>query len=381
MAYFVIVAGESSGDILGSSVIRELKKNNPGHEFQGITGPRMTEAGCESWFDIEDLSVMGIFDVIRHLPRLYKIRNQVIKKIIERPPDAFIGIDYPEFNLSIEGALKRRGIQTIHMVSPSFWAWRENRIKTFNKKIDLMLCLFPFEEKLLEEQGLRAIFIGHPLADSIPMVTDQITAKKDLGINDDLVISLMPGSRRSEISFHAKLVFDAANKLKNELATSGIDSVRFLVPSKFPDLKDILIKYYPEDINNYMFLTDSKKAISASNIVITKSGTSTLESALYKKPTVVIYRMPTISYLFLKLLNVVKTEFAALPNILLEKEIFPELIQNQATSENIKNEAIKWINQQDKVDDTIEDLTHLHRQLRKNAGERAAQIIEKAVAS
>jgi len=381
VAYFVIVAGESSGDILGSSVIRELKKNNPEHEFKGIAGPRMTEAGCEPWFDIEDLSVMGIFDVIKHLPRLYKIRNQVIKKIIERPPDAFIGIDYPEFNLNIEGALKKRGIQTIHMVSPSFWAWRENRIKTFNKKIDLMLCLFPFEEGLLQEQGLRAIFIGHPLADSIPIVTDQIAAKKDLGINDDLVISLMPGSRRSEISFHAKLIFDAANKLKNELATSGIDRVRFLVPSKFPDLKDILIKYHPKDIDNYMFLTDSKKAISASNLVITKSGTSTLESALYKKPTVVIYRMPTISYLFLKLLNVVKTEFAALPNILLEKEIFPELIQNQATSENIKNEALRWINQKDKVDSTIEDLTHLHRQLRKNAGETAAQIIEKAVAS
>ena len=381
MAYFVIVAGESSGDILGSSVIRELKKNNPEHEFKGITGPRMIEAGCEPWFDIEDLSVMGIFDVIKHLPRLYKIRNQVIKKIIERPPDAFIGIDYPEFNLNIEGALKKRGIQTIHMVSPSFWAWRENRIKTFNKKIDLMLCLFPFEEGLLQEQGLRAIFIGHPLADSIPIVTDQIAAKKDLGINDDLVISLMPGSRRSEISFHAKLIFDAANKLKNELATSGIDRVRFLVPSKFPDLKDLLIKYHPKDIDNYMFLTDSKKAISASNLVITKSGTSTLESALYKKPTVVIYRMPTISYLFLKLLNVVKTEFAALPNILLEKEIFPELIQNQATSENIKNEALRWINQKDEVDSTIEDLTHLHRQLRKNAGETAAQIIEKAVAS
>jgi lipid-A-disaccharide synthase len=267
------------------------------------------------------------------------------------------------------------------MVSPSFWAWRENRIKTFNKKIDLMLCLFPFEEKLLEEQGLRAIFIGHPLADSIPIVTDQIAAKTDLGIDDDLVICLMPGSRRSEISFHAKLIFDAANKLKNELATSGLDRVRFLVPSKFPDLKDILIKYHPKDVDKYTFLTDSKRAISASNLVITKSGTSTLESALYKKPTVVIYKMPTISYLFLKLLNVVKTEFAALPNILLEKEIFPELIQNEATSENIKNEAINWINQNDTVDDTIKDLTQLHKQLRMNAGEKAAQIIEKAVAS
>jgi lipid-A-disaccharide synthase len=267
------------------------------------------------------------------------------------------------------------------MVSPSFWAWRENRIKTFNKKIDLMLCLFPFEEKLLEDQGLRAIFIGHPLADSIPIVTDQIAVKTDLGITDDLVICLMPGSRRSEISFHAKLIFDAANKLKNELAASGIDSVRFLVPSKFPDLKDILIKYHPKDMDKYTFLTDSKKAISASNLVITKSGTSTLESALYKKPTVVIYRMPTISYLFLKLLNVVKTEFAALPNILLEKEVFPELIQNEATSENIKNEAMNWINQKDRVGGTIEDLTQLHHQLRKNAGEKAAQIIEKAIAS
>jgi lipid-A-disaccharide synthase len=146
-------------------------------------------------------------------------------------------------------------------------------------------------------------------------------------------------------------------------------------------LKDILIKYHPKDVDKYTFLTDSKRAISASNLVITKSGTSTLEAALYKKPTVVIYKMPTISYLFLKLLNVVKTEFAALPNILLEKEIFPELIQNEATSENIKNEAINWINQNDTVDDTIKDLTQLHKQLRMNAGEKAAQIIEKAVAS
>ncbi len=259
MAYFVILAGESSGDNIGSSIIHELRKRNPNHEFKGIAGPKMIEAGCEPWFGIKDLSVMGIVNVLKHVPRLLKIRKQVMKKILERPPDAFIGVDYPEFNLSIESKLKQRGIKTVHVVSPSFWAWREGRVKTFSKKIDLMLCLFPFEEKLLRENGVNAKYIGHPLADKIPLEINQQVAKKSLGIEEDTVVTLMPGSRRNELKYHASIIFDAARKLSKELYSSEQRTVKFIVPTQFPELQDLLTKQHRDEFEKYIFLDDASK--------------------------------------------------------------------------------------------------------------------------
>ncbi len=380
MAYFVILAGESSGDNIGSSIIHELRKRNPNHEFKGIAGPEMIEAGCEPWFDIKDLSVMGIVNVLKHIPRLLKIRKQVMKKILERPPDAFIGVDYPEFNLSIESKLKRRGIKTIHVVSPSFWAWRENRVKTFSKKVDLMLCLFPFEESLLHKNGVNSKYIGHPLADKIPLEIDKQRAKESLDIKDDFVITLMPGSRRNELKYHASIMFDAANKLSKDLYNLDQRTIRFLVPTQFPDLQDFLIMDHQDDSEKYMFLNDASKAIPASDLVITKSGTSTLESAIFKKPTIVVYKMPTISFYLLKVLNIVKTEYAALPNILLGREIFPELIQNEVTPQNITKKALEILNHEDEMDQTIKDLKELHYSLRKNSALKSAEAIEEIVA-
>ena len=380
MAYFVILAGESSGDTIGSSIIHELKKRNPNHEFKGIAGPKMIEAGCEPWFDIKDLSVMGIANVLKHIPRLLKIRKHVMEKILNRPPDAFIGIDYPEFNLSIESKLKQRGIKTVHVVSPSFWAWRENRVKTFSSKIDLMLCLFPFEEKLLRENGVNSKFIGHPLADKIPLEIDKKAAKKSLEIQEDIVITLMPGSRRNELKYHASIMFEAAKKLSKELHNADQGTVKFVVPTQFPELQDLLIKEHKDELENYMFLDDATKAIPASDLVITKSGTSTLESAIFKKPTIVVYKMPTISFYFLKVLNIVKTEYAALPNILLGREIFPELIQNEVTPQNITKKALEILNHEDEIDQTIKDLKELHYSLRKNSALKSAEAIEEIVA-
>ena len=380
MAYFVILAGESSGDNIGSSIIHELRKRNPNHEFKGIAGPKMIEAGCEPWFGIKDLSVMGIVNVLKHIPRLLKIRKQVMKKILERPPDAFIGVDYPEFNLSIESKLKQRGIKTVHVVSPSFWAWRESRVKTFSKKIDLMLCLFPFEEKILRENGVNAKYIGHPLADKIPLEINQHVAKKSLGIEEDTVVTLMPGSRRNELKYHASIIFDAAKKLSKELYSSGQRTVKFIVPTQFPELQDLLIKQHRDEFENYIFLDDASKAIPASDLVITKSGTSTLESAIFKKPTIVIYKMPTLSFYLLKVLNIVKTQYAALPNILLGREIFPELIQNDVTSENIKIKALEILSHQEETDQIINDLRELHDSLKKNSALKSAQAIEDIVA-
>ena len=380
MAYFVILAGESSGDTIGSSIIHELKKRNPNHEFKGIAGPKMIEAGCEPWFDIKDLSVMGIANVLKHIPRLLKIRKHVMEKILNRPPDAFIGIDYPEFNLSIESKLKQRGIKTVHVVSPSFWAWRENRVKTFSSKIDLMLCLFPFEEKLLLENGVNSKFIGHPLADKIPLEIDKKAAKKSLEIQEDIVITLMPGSRRNELKYHASIMFEAAKKLSKELHNADQGTVKFVVPTQFPELQDLLIKEHKDELEKYMFLDDATKAIPASDLVITKSGTSTLESAIFKKPTIVVYKMPNLTFYFLKVLNIVKTQYAALPNILLGRKIFPELIQNEVTSENIMTKALEILNHQEVTDQTIDHLKELHLSLKKNSALKAAEAIEDIVA-
>ena len=380
MAYFVILAGEPSGDNIGASIIDELKKKNPNHKFEGIAGPKMMEAGCEPWFDIKDLSVMGIVNVLKHIPRLFKIRKQVIKKILERPPDAFIGIDYPEFNLNIESKLKRRGIKTVHVVSPSFWAWRERRVKTFSRKVDLMLCLFPFEERLLRENGVNSKYIGHPLADKIPLEINKETARQSLGIEEDIVITLMPGSRRNELKYHASIIFDAAKKISKELYSSEQRTVKYIVPSQFPELKDLLINQHRGELENYIFLDDASKAIPASDLVITKSGTSTLESAIFKKPTIVVYRMPSLSYYFLKVFNIVKTEYAALPNILLQRQIFPELIQNEVTPEKIMTKAIEILTHREGVDQTIKDLKELHSALKKNSALKSAEAIENIVA-
>ena len=380
MAYFVILAGESSGDSIGSSIIHELKKRNPNHEFKGIAGPKMIEAGCEPWFDIKDLSVMGIVNVLKHIPRLLKIRKQVMQKILEQPPDAFIGIDYPEFNLSIESKLRRNKIKTVHVVSPSFWAWRESRVKTFSRKVDLMLCLFPFEEKLLRENGVNSKFVGHPLADKIPLEIDTQAAKKSLGIKEDTVITLMPGSRRNELKYHASVIFHAAKKISKELYNSAQRTVKFIVPTQFPELQDLLIKDHQDGFEKFMFIDDAHKAIPASDLVITKSGTSTLESAIFKKPTIVVYKMPTLSFYFLKFLNIVKTQYAALPNILLGREIFPELIQNEVTSENIMIKALELLNHQEGTDQAINDLKDLHHSLKKNSALKSAEAIEDLVA-
>ena len=243
-----------------------------------------------------------------------------------------------------------------------------------------MLCLFPFEEKLLRENGVNSKFIGHPLADKIPLEIDKKAAKKSLEIQEDIVITLMPGSRRNELKYHASIMFEAAKKLSKELHNADQGTVKFVVPTQFPELQDLLIKEHKDELENYMFLDDATKAIPASDLVITKSGTSTLESAIFKKPTIVVYKMPNLTFYFLKVLNIVKTQYAALPNILLGRKIFPELIQNEVTSENIINEALEILNHQEVTDQTIDHLKELHLSLKKNSALKAADAIEDIVA-
>ncbi len=330
MTKFVIVAGESSGDLLGSKIISSIQNQCPDATFEGIAGPKMIQAGCKQWFSSSELSVMGIFGVLKHLPRILKIRKQLTKKILKNPPDAFIGIDAPDFNLQLEKKLKNKGIKTIHVVSPSFWAWRKKRVKVLSQSTDLLLCLFPFEEGLLKEHNVNAVFIGHPLADSIQQKIDLKAARNNSELKAKIVVALMPGSRSSEIKRHAKSITDNINA-----------------------------------------------ALSASDLVITKSGTSTLEAALHKKPMVVVYKMSSLSYWFLKTFNIVDTKYIALPNILLGKKLVPELIQENASSKAIFTESLFWLSNHQKIIELQQQFDLLHSQLQQNASFLAASTIVK----
>ena len=374
MTKFAIVAGESSGDLLGSKIIASIQELCPDATFEGIAGPKMVKVGCKQWFNSSELSVMGIFGVLKHLPRILKVRKGLMKKILKNPPDAFIGIDAPDFNLKIEEKLKQRGIKTIHVVSPSFWAWRKNRAKFLNQSADLLLCLFPFEKDLLKEQNVNAVFIGHPLADSIQKEIDVEAARNILELKAKIVITLMPGSRSSEISRHAKLFLETA-----ELLTNKLEDIEFVIPVVDSQIREQLMKILAAHLTDLkVSITDNiNAALSASDLVITKSGTSTLEVALHKKPMVVVYKMSFISYWFLKIFNLVHTNFIALPNILLGKKIVPELIQDNASSEAIFAESLLWLSNHQKVIELQQQFDLLHSQLQQNASFLAASTIVK----
>ena len=374
MTKFVIVAGESSGDLLGSKIIAAIQDRCPDATFEGIAGPKMAQVGCKQWFSSSELSVMGIFGVLKHLPRILKIRKELTQKILNNPPDAFIGIDAPDFNLKLEEKLKHKGIKTIHVVSPSFWAWRKNRVKVLSESVDLLLCLFPFEEGLLKEHNVNAVFIGHPLADSIQQKIDLKAARNNSELKAKIVVALMPGSRSSEIKRHAKLFLEAA-----KLLTKKLDDIEFVIPVVDPkigeQLKKILHLYFT-DLK--VTITDNThSALSVSDLVITKSGTSTLEAALHKKPMVVVYKMSSLSYWFLRIFNIIKTEYIALPNILLGKKLVPELIQENASSKAIFAESLFWLSHHQQVIELQQQFNLLHSQLQQNASFLAASTIVK----
>ena len=368
MAHFVVVAGEPSGDVLGAKLISDLKRINPNHQFSGIAGPLMIAEGCDPWFNISDLSVMGLIEVVKHLPRILGIRKTVIEKVKSLEPDAYIGIDYPEFNLSIERALKKRKIKTIQMVCPSFWAWREARANKFESAIDLMLCLFPFEPRLLEKKNVKAEFIGHPLADEIEIEE----GNKSVSNNELLNIALLPGSRRKEIEYHLEVMLDAALIIQEKLSSTSKECI-FSIPTRFKEMDDWIRSYGKFDKLNISILKDTSECLPNSDLVITKSGTSTLESALYKKKTIVVYKMSPTSFFLLTRLNLINVSYASLPNILLGYDFFKELIQNDFKADNISNEAIQLL----EIDSNgySDPLIKMHRDLQTPNEEGAAFAI------
>ena len=369
-----IVAGEASGDLLGSHLIRALKKQRPDIQFVGIAGPKMIAEGAHTLFPMERLSVRGYVEVLRHLPGLLSIRRQLRRYFIKNPPDLFIGIDAPDFNFSLEKSLKRKGIRTIHYVSPSIWAWRKGRMKKIKRAVSHMFALFPFEPVLYEQENIPVTYIGHPLADMIPLEPDPEAARESLKIKPGkLVIALLPGSRQSEVQQLAELFVETAR-----LITHRQPEVQFLVPLVTRETRTIferaLYKNQAEELLPVQILFGhSHLAMEAADAIIVASGTATLEAALYKKPLIVTYRMPALSWLILKRMNYLP--YVGLPNILAERFVVPELLQHDATPEKLSETLLQLVNDKAACKQVRADFLRIHKQLRQNSEQKAAKAV------
>jgi len=299
-----LVAGEPSGDLLGAGLIRALKERYPDATFEGVAGPSMLAAGCEQWEPSESLAVFGLIEPLSHLPRLLKLRRQLVKRWTESPPDVFVGIDAPDFNLGLEKKLRAAGIRTIHYVSPSIWAWRPGRIKTVKAAADRVLCILPFEAALYDGVGVDATFVGHPRADSIPTDPDMAAARQALGLEADEVVAVLPGSRTSEIALLGEILVASAALVA---ATRG--NVQFVTPVATQALKPAIEAQIAAAGLTEQFVLldgDSERAMTAADVVLLASGTAALESALLSKPTVAVYRIGKMSYAILNRLNLLK---------------------------------------------------------------------------
>lgn len=372
-----IVAGESSGDLLGSHLIRALKKRRPDLEFVGIAGPKMIGEGAKSLFPMERLSVRGYVEVIRHLPGLLKIRKQVLQHFIKNPPDLFIGIDAPDFNFNLEHKLKCKGIRTIHYASPSIWAWRKGRMAKIKRAVSHMLALFPFEPTLYEQAGIPVTYVGHPLADILPLQADRVAARKKLKLlADPLIITMLPGSRQSEVKQLADLYVKTARLILQQKP-----DVQFLVPLITRETCNIFEQaIYENQLESempalpiQMVFGHAHLAMEAADAVIVASGTATLEAALLKRPMVITYRMPALSWQILKRMSYLP--YVGLPNILAGRFVVPELLQHDATPNKLADTVLHLLDDKDLLHDINAEFTRMHHSLRQNTEEKITETI------
>ncbi|MBA6068269.1 lipid-A-disaccharide synthase [Pseudomonas mosselii] len=361
-----LVAGEASGDILGSGLMRAIKARHPDVRFIGVGGPLMEAEGMTSYFPMERLAVMGLVEVLGRLRELLKRRKELIHTLIGEKPDVFIGIDAPDFTLNIELKLRQAGIKTVHYVSPSVWAWRQKRVLKIREGCDLMLTLLPFEARFYAEQGVPVRFVGHPLADTIPLEADRGAARAELGLAEGPVIALMPGSRGGEVGRLGALFLDAAQRLR-EL----VPGVRFVLPCANA-ARRAQVEQMLEGRELPLTLLDgrSHQALAACDAVLIASGTATLEAMLYKRPMVVAYRLAPLTYWILK--RMVKSPYVSLPNLLAQRLLVPELLQDAATSEALAQTLAPLVKDGSQQTDSFDQI---HRTLRRDASNQAADAV------
>ncbi|MEP6632837.1 MAG: lipid-A-disaccharide synthase [Luteimonas sp.] len=378
---FALCAGEASGDLLGAGLIERLRAHFPDAQFAGIGGPAMRAAGLNAWYDSGELSVMGISEVISHLPRLFGLRHVMRKRLLAWRPDAFIGIDAPDFNLGVERWLKQRGVRTVHYVSPSVWAWRERRADKIGRSADHVLCLFPMEPPIYARHGVDARFVGHPFADEMPLDPDRAQARARLDLPADApVLAVLPGSRLGEIDRLGAIFLQAA-----ALIARQVPDLRVVVPAANRACKDAiarLIAQMPEPLPSIRMIDgDARIAMTASNLVLLASGTATLEAMLAKRPMVVGYRIASMTHAIVKGLGMLKIERYALPNVLAGEDLVPELMQDDFTPERLATAALHWLKNPAAVAALEPRFRALHVALRNDASATAAAAVADLVSS
>ena len=373
MSKIAIVAGEASGDLLGAHLISALKKQRKDLTFFGIAGPKMISEGATTLFSMEKLSVRGYFEVIKHLRGLLKLRKSLLQQILAEKPDVFIGIDAPDFNFWLERKLKKQGIPTIHYVSPSIWAWRGGRIRKIKRAVTHMLALFPFEPALYESVKMPVTYVGHPLADELPLRPNKTAARNLLKLRqNELVIAMLPGSRQSEVLQHAELFVKTA-----ELMNQHHVSAKFIVPLITRETRDIFERALAKSTDNTLemklLFSHAHDAMEAADFVIVASGTASLEAALLKQPMIITYRMSTLSWWLLKSMHYLP--YVGLPNVLAGKFIVPELLQKSATPEKLNETMAAMLKDTVALKAIKQEFTDIHRSLKQNSAKKAADVI------
>ncbi|HEY1996078.1 lipid-A-disaccharide synthase [Paraburkholderia sp.] len=371
-----MVAGEPSGDLLAASLLDGLSSRLPaGTQYYGIGGPRMIATGFDAHWPMEKLTVRGYVEALRHIPEILGIRNELKRQLLAEPPSAFVGVDAPDFNFGLEHPLREAGIPTIHFVCPSIWAWRGGRIKKIARAVDHMLCVFPFETALLEKAGVAASYVGHPLADQIPLEPDTLGARRTLGLPESgPVIAVLPGSRRSEIDLIGPTFFAAM-----ELMQHREPGLRFVMPVATPALRELLQPLVDASPGLALTLTEghAQVAMTAADAILVKSGTVTLEAALLKKPMVISYKVPWLTGQIMRRQGYLP--YVGLPNILAGRFVVPEILQHFATPEALADATLKQLRDEGNRRTLTEIFTEMHHVLKQNTAQRAAEVVASVI--
>ena len=375
---FALVAGETSGDLLAGLLLGGVRQRWPDLTSFGIGGPRMVEQGFEAWWPSEKLAVRGYVEVLRHYREIVGIRAQLQQRLLTSDrPDVFIGVDAPDFNLDLEARLKGAGVRTVHFVCPSIWAWRAERVDKIRRSTDHVLCIFPFEPALLAQHGIASTYVGHPLANVIPLQPDRAAARERLGLRaDDTVVALLPGSRASEIHCLARLFFEAAKCM-----LQGRPGLRFVVPA-VPALRDRIAQFVrASGLGAALTLVDgqSHTVLAACDATLIASGTATLEAALFKRPMVIAYNMNWLSWQIMRRKQL--QPWVGLPNILCGEFVVPELLQDAATPQALARGVLDWLDAPERITTLQQRFTTLHHTLKCDTAQLATDAIEKVLQS
>jgi lipid-A-disaccharide synthase len=371
-----MVAGEASGDLLAGLLLGGLKQRWPALSAVGIGGPKMVTQGFEAWWSSDKLAVRGYVEVLRHYPELMGIRNRLAERLLRDPPDAFIGVDAPDFNLDLEARLKALGVRTVHFIGPSIWAWRGERIEKIKRAVDHVLCIFPFEPELYARHGVAATYVGHPLADAIPLTVPRQVSRQALGLSEsDTVVALLPGSRRSEIQYIAPTLLAAARLMHRR--RPGLRFVLPVAPGLRPMIEPLRAAH-AAGVEVELLDGHSHEALAACDVTLIASGTATLEAALFKRPMVIVYKMHWITAQIMKRMNY--QPWVGLPNILLREFAVPEFLQGEATPENLAAAAFAWLDDPAACQSLSARFETLHGTLRCNTAQAATDAIGKILA-